>query len=319
MPADLSASPIAALMTAPRPWLADAGLETTIVFHEGLELPCFAAFILLDQPEGRAALTRWFDQFAELASGAGTGFVLDATTWRANMGWAGALGLDAAGIAAANTRAVAFARALAEGYRARGVPVAVNGLVGPSGDGYAIEQQLEPEAAEALHAPQLRALATAGADMVSAMTMTHSGEAIGVARAARAAGLPHVISVTLEVDGRLPSGEGLHAALADIEEGTDGSPLFYMINCAHPEHFAHVLSGPMTARIGGLRANASRLSHAELDACETLDEGDPAEFGRLCATVGQVLPALRVIGGCCGTDHRHVGATCSHLHGVVQQ
>lgn len=302
------------LMTTTKPWPADAGLETAMIFHEGFELPEFASFVLLDDPRGRAALGRWFDGFVALAKAGGTGFVLDTATWRANMGWAAALGLDEAGIAKVNAEAVAFARAWRDRHETAALPILINGVIGPSGDGYRVEVSRAADEAERIHNPQVRALAAAGADMVTAVTMTHVEEAIGVARAAQAAGLPHVLSFTVETDGNLPSGQDLQEALAEVEAATGGSALFYMVNCAHPSHFAHRLEGPMRGRIGGLRANASRLSHAELDAATELDDGNPAEFGADYAALAALLPGLRIIGGCCGSDHRHVAAACGHLH-----
>jgi S-methylmethionine-dependent homocysteine/selenocysteine methylase len=302
------------LMTTTKPWPADAGLETALIFHEGFELPEFASFVLLDDPKGREALGRWFDGFVALARAGGTGFVLDTATWRANMGWAAALGLDEAGIAKVNAEAVAFAKAWRDRHETAALPILINGVVGPSGDGYRVEVSRAADEAERIHNPQVRALAAAGADMVTAVTMTHVEEAIGVARAAQAAGLPPVLSFTVETDGNLPSGQDLQEALAEVEAATGGSALFYMVNCAHPSHFAHRLEGPMRDRIGGLRANASRLSHAELDAATALDDGNPAEFGADCAALAALLPGLRIIGGCCGSDHRHVAAACGHLH-----
>lgn len=302
------------LMTTPRPWPADAGLETAMIFHEGFELPEFASFVLLEEPKGRAALSRWFDGFADLAQAGGTGFVLDTATWRANMGWAEALGLDEAGIRRVNGEAVAFARAWREGRETAALPILINGVVGPSGDGYRVDVSRAADEACRIHAPQVHSLTTSGADMITAVTMTHAEEAIGIARAAKAAGMPHVLSFTVETDGNLPSGQGLQEALADVEAATAGSALFYMVNCAHPTHFAHRLDGPMRERIGGIRANASRLSHAELDAATELDDGNPAEFGADYAALAELLPGLRIIGGCCGSDHRHVAAACAHLH-----
>ncbi len=302
------------LSSAGRPFVADAGLETAMIFHDGFDLPHFASFVLLETDAGRAALVRWFDGFADLARSSDTGLFLDTATWRANMGWAPALGLDEAGIGAVNRRAAAFATDLRDRYAATGLPVVVNGAVGPSGDGYSPAAMLTPEAAEALHRPQVRALAQGGVDMVSAITMTHTGEAIGIARAAAAEGVPVAISFTVETDGRLPSGQGLHEALSEVETETGGAALFYMVNCAHPTHFAREIGGPMLARIGGIRANASRLSHAELDAATELDDGDPVEFGHLYGAFARYLPNLRVVGGCCGTDHRHVAAACGHIH-----
>jgi S-methylmethionine-dependent homocysteine/selenocysteine methylase len=301
-------------LNAPSPWLADGGLETAMIYHEGLDLPLFAAFPLVGTAPGRVALTRYFAHFLRLTREARTGFVLDTATWRANMGWAPGLGLDAAAIRQANLDAVAFAMGLRDSHETAALPILVNGAVGPSGDGYRIETALRPDEAQALHQVQVDALAEAGADLVTAVTMTHSGEAIGIARAARRNGLPHVLSFTVETDGRLPCGQDLHEALAETEFETDASALFYMVNCAHPAHFLPALAGPLGHRIGGLRGNASRQSHAELDAAATLDDGDPREFGALYAEAARLLPGLRLIGGCCGTDHRHVGAACGHLH-----
>lgn len=302
------------LMTSPRPWIADAGLETAMIFHEGLDLPYFASFPLLDSDAGRAALARWFDRFADLARAGGTGFVLDTATWRANMGWAQAMGLGEADIRAANRKAVDFAQAMRARVETAAMPVLINGIVGPAGDGYRIETMLDAAAAEAIHQPQIAALAEAGVDLLTVMTMTYPAEAIGVARAAARTGLPHVISFTVETDGRLATGQSLQDALAEVEAETGGSALFYMVNCAHPTHFNAALDGPMRGRIGGIRANASRQSHAELDEATILDDGDPAEFGALYGAFRDQLPNLRIIGGCCGSDHRHVAAACEHLH-----
>jgi homocysteine S-methyltransferase len=311
---ELAMQRIERLMSTKSPWPADAGLETAMIFLEGLDLPNFASFVLLDRPEGRAALTRWFDGFLDLARAGGTGFVMDTATWRANMGWAAAMGLDEEGIRKVNARAVVFARDFRQGRETESLPILVNGVVGPAGDGYRPDAMLSAAAAEALHRPQIKALAMAGVDMISAVTMTNPAEAIGIARAAADLGQPHVLSFTVETDGRLPTGQSLHDAMAEVEAATRGSALFYMVNCAHPTHFSAELVGPMRSRIGGVRANASRLSHAELDEAVALNDGDPAEFGALYAEFAGLLPNLRVIGGCCGSDHRHVGAVCSHLH-----
>lgn len=305
------------LMSAAKPWPADAGLETAMIFLEGLELPQFASFVLLDSDEGRAALGRWFDGFLDFARKGGTGFVLDTATWRANMGWAAAMGLDEVDIRRVNREAVQFAQDWRAAREGADLPILINGVVGPSGDGYRIDRALGVAGAEAVHGPQVEALAEAGVDLISAVTMNYPEEAIAIARLAQRQGLPHVLSFTVETDGRLPTGQGLQEALAEVEAATQGSALFYMVNCAHPSHFADRLAGPMGGRIGGIRANASRQSHAELDEATELDDGDPEEFGTLYGEMARQLPGLRLIGGCCGSDHRHVGAACGHLHGRV--
>jgi S-methylmethionine-dependent homocysteine/selenocysteine methylase len=146
--------------------------------------------------------------------------------------------------------------------------------------------------------------------MVTAVTMTHPEEAIGIARAAQDHGLPAVVSFTLETDGRLPDGQPLSAAIERVDVETAGSVAYFMINCAHPTHFAGVLEEdePWHERIGGLRANASAKSHAELDEAEELDEGDPAALGAQHGALRPRLGAVAVLGGCCGTDRRHVEA-----------
>ncbi|WP_137109742.1 homocysteine S-methyltransferase family protein [Rhodobacter sp. SY28-1] len=309
----MTVTPLHQLVDSNRVFLADGGLETCMIYHEGLDLPHFASFVLLESAEGRAALERYFVRYFALAKAANTGFVLDTATWRANMGWAPALGRNEAALRAANRLAVDFANELRKAHATADFPIVVNGAVGPSADGYRVDTALTADAAEAIHRPQVEALADAGADMVSAVTMTHVGEAVGIARAAMKAGVPHALSFTVETDGKLPSGQPLHDALAETEAATGGSALFYMVNCAHPTHFARELSGPLHNRIGGIRANASRLSHAELDVATELDDGDAIEFGHFYGAFGRYLPNLRLVGGCCGSDHRHVGEACRHL------
>jgi homocysteine S-methyltransferase len=292
----------------PALYLTDGGLETSLIFEQGLDLPCFAAFPLLETEHGTAALRAYFEPYLALAREHGTGFVLDTATWRANPDWGAELGYSPGALDAANRRAVAFALQLRDTAGA-GTPVLVDGVVGPRGDGYVAGERMTAEQAEAYHGPQVASFAAAGADVVSAITMTYGEEAIGIVRAARAAGLPVVVSFTVETDGRLPGGQALRAAIEQVEAETGGAPAHYMVNCAHPTHFEDALEpGPWLDRIGGLRANASALSHAELDAAEELDPGDPGDLGARYAALRPRLSAVKVLGGCCGTGHRHVAA-----------
>ena len=297
-------------------FLTDGGLETVMVFLEGIELPQFASFTLLDSDEGRAALTRYYTAFLEEAAAQGTGFVLDTATWRASAGWGQVMGIDPDGIDAINREAVGFVQALRAAQPA-GQQILINGVIGPHGDAYAPDQVLTEDAAQKYHQRQVGVLAGAGVDMVSAMTISSTGEAIGIAKAAQAVGVPVALSFTVETDGRLISGMTLEEAIWQTDEATDGAPLWYGINCAHPDHFRHILTGDWVARIGSVRANASRLSHAELDEAAELDAGNPAELAREYHHLLHVLPGLRVVGGCCGTDLRHVaaiGRSCLHHH-----
>jgi homocysteine S-methyltransferase len=301
-----------------RLFLSDGGLETSLIFHEGIELPHFAAIVLLRTPEGRKALARYFAPYLAIARRDGRGVVLDTPTWRASSDWAGPLDTTPEGLDAANAEAVAFVAALREREETPETPIVLNGVVGPRGDGYRPDRLMTAAEAEAYHARQVNVLAEAGADMITALTMSYVEEGIGIARAARAAGIPAVISFTVETDGRLRSGMTLGAAIEACDRETDGYPAYYMVNCAHPTHFRDGLAtGAWRRRIGGIKANASRMSHDELDNAPELDEGNPQELAGQYRELLAVLPQLRVLGGCCGTDHRHVGEisrACGQVH-----
>ena len=296
-----------------RLFLTDGGLETLLVFHKGFDLPHFASFPLLDDEHGRAAMREYFADFLTLARKREAGFVLDTATWRANPDWAALLGYDADALDRVNREAVAFAQAIRDEHADADIPVLVNGVIGPRGDGYVVDGLMSAEEAEEYHAGQVRSFAAAGADMVSAITMTYAEEAIGIARAAAKADMPVAISFTVETDGRLPSGQALGDAIAQVDFETGSSPAYYMVNCAHPSHFEHVVQGggAWVGRIAGLRANASMMSHAELDEAEELDEGDPVELGAGYVALRAHLRNVNVIGGCCGTDERHVAAVAA--------
>jgi homocysteine S-methyltransferase len=296
-------------LDADRPFLADAGLETELVFHHGFDLPAFASFVLLDTDRGRDRLQTYYRSFVDLARRHQTGVVLEATTWRANVGWIEATGYALRDLERVNHQSIELLAALRD---EADVPVVVSGCIGPMDDGYSPAERLAAAEAEVRHRVQIDVLADTEADCVTAMTMTYADEAIGVARAAAAAGVPSVISFTVETDGRLPSGETLGEAVRAVDDATGAAPAYYMINCAHPTHVLGALDGGWTARVRGLRANASTCSHAELDEAETLDEGDPddlaARYGRLADRLD-----LAVVGGCCGTDLRHVAAIADVL------
>jgi homocysteine S-methyltransferase len=293
-------------------YLTDGGLETTLIFHQGLDLPEFAAFDLLKDDAGTEQLRRYYEPYALLARERGLGLVLESPTWRANPGWAAKLGYSEEELDALNRKAIALMEELRAEY-AGSAPVVISGCIGPEGDGYAPDTMLTVDEAERYHSAQIGTFSDTAADLVTAITMTYAEEATGVARAAAKVGLPSVISFTVETDGRLPSGQALAGAIQQVDDETGGAPAYYMINCAHPTHFDDVLAGggDWVQRIGGLRTNASMKSHAELDEAEELDDGDPDDLGARHGALKPHLPAANVLGGCCGTDYRHVGAICS--------
>jgi S-methylmethionine-dependent homocysteine/selenocysteine methylase len=289
-------------------FLTDAGLETDMLFNRGLDLRCFAAITLLETEQGRAELERYFRQFLELARESGTGLILETATWRASPDWAEPLGLTQPELDRLNAESVHMLKRLGEQYA--DVQLVISGCIGPRGDGYDPGKIMSADEAAAYHAHQASLLAAAGADMLSALTMTNSNEAIGAARAAAGAGLPIAVSFTVETDGALPTGQRLGDAIAEVDAATGTYPLYFMVNCAHPSHFEkQLLSGePWVQRIRGIRANASRCSHAELEAMTTLDDGNPKELGAEYRALRERLPQLMVLGGCCGTDYRHIAA-----------
>jgi len=300
--------------------LTDGGIETTLIYHEGIELPYFAAFVLLDDDAGRAALVRYFASYLSLAREAGLPVVVESPTWRASRDWGRLLGYDDDALAEVNRRAVELLAQLRGQYATVESPVVISGCIGPRGDGYQPEALLTAVEAEDYHGEQIATFRTTAADLVTAITMTHTGEAIGIARAAQAHGMPCVISFTVETDGRLPSGETLQEAVTAVDAQTGSAPAYYMVNCAHPSHVDETLLAGRgwTARVRGLRANASTMSHAELDAAETLDVGDIEDLGARYAALREQLPQLSVLGGCCGTDARHIDAIRRHCTGGVR-
>jgi homocysteine S-methyltransferase len=289
-------------------WLTDAGMETVLIFLLGQELPSFATFPLLESEIGREALRSYYEPFLELARARGTGFILGAGTWRASADWGAGLGYDAAAMEAVNRRAMAFVEELRASLPAEQPPVLLEAPIGPRGDAYAPSSLMTASEAQRYHAVQLQTLADTPVELLTALTLTYADEAIGMTRAAGEAGLPIAISFTVETDGRLPSGQSLRAAIEQVDAETDGAPVHYMINCAHPAHFTDALAdaGAWRERLRGLRANSSQRSHAELDDADELDEGDPADLAERHVALRALLPGLAVLGGCCGTDIRHV-------------
>lgn len=288
-------------------WVTDGGLETDLIFHRGLDLPDFASFPLLDAEDGRAVLTDYYRAYADVAARVGAGLLLETPTWRANADWGARLGYDAEALRRVNRDAVDLLRGLAGEVD---VPdVLVVGAIGPRGDGY-LAGDLDADRYADYHRSQLAAFAEAGADLATAYTLTTVAEATGIVRAARDVGLPVAISYTVETDGRLPDGTTLGDAIESLDEATGSGAAHLLVNCAHPDHVTPGLdaSAPWAGRIAGLRVNSSRLSHAELDEAEELDEGDLPGLAAGTRALAESLPGVRIIGGCCGTDSRHVAA-----------
>ncbi|MBF2098656.1 MAG: homocysteine S-methyltransferase family protein [Gloeomargaritaceae cyanobacterium C42_A2020_066] len=293
-------------------FLTDGGLETTLIFREGFTLPEFAAFTLLSYEAGYQALRAYFQTYARLANTYQVGLILESATWRANPDWGAKLGYAPKILAEMNTQAIQLLREIQAEYQTVHTPIVVSGNLGPRGDGYVPTTAMTAEQAQTYHQFQIATLQGAGAELITAMTINYVEEAIGIVRAAQAVGMPVVIAFTVETDGRLPTGQSLQAAIEAVDVATGQGPLYYMINCAHPTHFAGILApgAPWVERIRGLRANASTMSHAEHNESETLDDGNPQELGDLYRELQASFPHITILGGCCGTDDRHVEAIC---------
>jgi homocysteine S-methyltransferase len=305
-------------------FLTDGGIETTLIFEAGLELPHFAAFHLFQTPEGEAALRTYYRTYALLARKYGAGLILESATWRANADWGTKLGYAAGDLAQANRKAIRVLEDVRNEFESPRTPVVISGCLGPRGDGYVPDNAMSEQESEAYHRQQIETFAGTAADMVCAITMNYLEEAVGIARAAQRASMPVAISFTVEIDGNLPTGQTLKTAIEQVDAATSSYPSYYMINCAHPTHFANRLDSaePWVERIRGLRANASRMSHAELNESATLDVGNPTELGLEYAEITKRLRHVNVMGGCCGTDHRHVeqiAQACSPLFRAATQ
>jgi homocysteine S-methyltransferase len=292
-------------------FLTDGGMETTFIFHRGMDLPHFASFPLVDNEDGRAEIIRYFEPYVDAARDRGVGFILDAPTWRANPDWGLKLGYGLEALVALNIRCMDFLGGLRQRWETADTPVVLEGVIGPRGDGYKAGN-MDPHEAEDYHSLQIGAFTKSAADLVAAFTMNTTGEPIGIARAAKAHGIPCVISFTVETDGKLVNGTTLREAIERTDNATDASPIYYMVNCAHPTHFDQALKNgeDWVKRIVGIRANSSTKSHQELDESTELDIGDPSDLARRYRALRQDYPDMRILGGCCGTDHRHITAIC---------
>ncbi len=291
-------------------FLTDGGLETTLVFHRGFDLPEFAAFHIQKDPAGKEALREYFRAYADIATRFGAGLILESATWRASAGWGAKLGYSREALTDVNHKSIEMLEQIKREMDSASTTVVISGALGPRGDGYTPADTMSGKEAEAYHREQIETLARTAADMVCAFTINYTEEAVGIARAAERAAMPVAISFTVETNGALPTGETLQSAIQRVDEATSSYVAYYMINCAHPTHFERMLPGgePWTRRIRGLRANSSIKSHAELNESCELDTGDPADLASWYVRLKQRLPHLAVFGGCCGTDHRHVEA-----------
>lgn len=290
--------------------VTDGGLETVLLFHKGIELPGFASFTVYEREDGEEILEEYLLDFSAIARRHQFGLIVDTHTWRANLDWGNRLGYDRKALGGIHRRSVEALRAFREKEESEETPILISGTIGPQGDGYVASSAMTAEEAAGYHGFQTELFADLDVDFLTAMTINHVGEAAGIVRAAAEHDLPVVISFTVETDGRLPSGQRLDDAIRECDALSDSYASYYMINCAHPSHFSDVFGkgGEWLGRLGGVRVNASRMSHEELDNSEELDDGNPDELGGEVVGLLKDVPSLSVLGGCCGTDSRHIAS-----------
>ena len=296
-------------------FVTDGGLETTLVFKHGVDLPAFAAFDMLRRDGGDQVIRNYFAPYIQLAKDNQVGFILESPTWRASRDWGRQIGYDSTALDRMNRQSIELLTQLRQQHETASTPMVISGCIGPRSDGYTVTDKMTANQAQRYHREQIATFEQTDADMVTAFTLNYVEEAIGITRAAQSMAMSVVIGFTVEIDGRLPSGQPLGEAISAVDEATADGPAYYMINCAHPTHFEKALAvdEPWVERIRAVRANASAKSHAELDAAEELDAGDPSGLGRRYADLQKILPRLTIVGGCCGTDHRHVNAICRSM------
>lgn len=287
--------------------ITDGGMETDLIFNKQISLPEFASYDLLRTQDGYEFLYQYFTVYADIARRFGVGLILETPTWRANPDWGEKIGDSSEAIHQLNLKAVVLVEQIRQDFETAETPIVSSGCIGPRRDGYRPDIIMTVSQAQCYHSQQISTFAQSRADMVSALTLNYINEAIGITLAAKAFNLPVSISFTLETDGKLPSGDTLEQAIKAVDAATDSYPAYFMINCAHPTHFCHILGNETcNNRLRGIRANASCSSHAELDEAEELDDGNPQELGEQLADIRRQSPQINVIGGCCGTDHRHI-------------
>jgi homocysteine S-methyltransferase len=302
-------------------YLTEGGSETEIMYKWGFELPEFAMFPLLDNPEADAVIRDMYRRYLDVAAEQGTGLLLNGHDYRASPDWGAKLGYSAEGLRDMEQRTIQFLDEMRSEYADRVSDVYIAACIGPRGDAYGTGGDISENEAEDYHSVQLSNLQGTAADMAVAATFNNIPEAIGVIRAANAAGIPIGVSLTLTPEGRLRSGPSLREAVERVEEATEGGAAWFGTNCSHPLEFEPALAdaGPWLERLRYVRPNAARMEKIALCSLGHLEDGDPVELGEQMAEVARMLPRTDIIGGCCGTDERHLAEIARKVNAVRDQ
>ncbi len=298
-------------------YLTEGGFETELMYLHGFELPCFAAFMLLERKDGTAALRALYERTCDVAAEEGFGVLLGWLNYRASPDWGAKLGLSASALREATLRSIAFLEEIRAAYAGQVPRFLISDAIGPRGDAYGTGGAITEAEAEDYHAVQLETLAGSAVDVIWPAAFNNVPEAIGVARAAQALGQRVAVSWSLASNGRLTSGPGLEEAVTRVDAAVPGGVAWHGINCSHPVEFAHALTGgAWQARLRCIRPNAVSMDKVALCKLGHLEDGDPAELGRQMGQVARQFPAMDVWGGCCGTDHRHLREIARNVKAV---
>ena len=299
-------------------YLTEGGTETEILYKWGYELPEFAMFPLLDNAEADQCIRGIYRRYFDVAEAFETGLVILGHDYRASPDWARKLGYSLDGLAEMQHRTIDFLADMRSEYKGRVSDVYISGCIGPRGDAYGTGAEISESEAEDYHSVQLSTLRETDADMAIAATFNNIPEAIGVVRAAKNIGVPLGVSLTLTTESRLRSGPTLKQAVETIDEQTDGAAAWFGTNCSHPLEFEPAISetGVWTERLRYIRPNASRMEKIALCKLGHLEDGNPIELGQQMGDVAQRFPKMDILGGCCGTDERHLGEIAKNVNSV---
>lgn len=288
-------------------YLTEGGTETELMYRHGFELPHFAMFPLLDNPNALSRMKDMFRSYLDVAAKHQFCALMGGLDYRASPDWGELLGYSPASLADANLQSIEFLREVASEYSSQIPEILFVGLVGPRGDAYERNETITENEAEDYHAVQLETLKKANVDSALAITFNNIPESVGVARAAARIGVPLAVSLTLDSNSKLHSGPSLAEAITTIDRETDQSPEYFLINCSHPVEYEPAIEpGDWINRIRGVRPNASKMEKIALCQIGRLEEGDPEELGMQCGDLARRYPHMDIWGGCCGTWSNHL-------------
>jgi S-methylmethionine-dependent homocysteine/selenocysteine methylase len=299
-------------------YLTEGGTETEVLYKWGFELPEFAMYPLLDNAEAHEVIKNIYRRYFEAAERHDTGMLILGHDYRASPDWGAKLGYSPEGLAEMQRRTIEFLDGMRREYEGRVRDVYIGGCIGPRGDAYGTGGDISEAEAEAYHSVQLTTLGSTRADLAVATTFNNIPEAVGVVRAAERIGIPIGVNLTLTTEGRLRSGPTLREAVETIEERTNGAAAWFGTNCAHPLEFAGALAdaGPWLERLRCIRPNAVQMDQIALCKLGHLEDGDPVELGQQMGEVARLLPRADILGGCCGTDERHLGEIAKNVNAI---